>query len=163
MPKYRYRSRSYSIKYSGPFWSRSQSHINSVWISHKGPFTLSFSVNTAISLAILLSLNCLDFLINQANCSRNGLQPQLIIYNTRVETDTPDPVIDAWCKLSFTVTYLDGHRHFTFKYCLLFPNSLFTLTDPDSDYTGNNHCVAQVETKRTNSKRSQFFFFVQVP
>ena len=55
---------------------------------YKGLFTLSVSVSAAMSLVISLSLNCLDFLINQVSRSRNGLQPKLIRYDTCVEADT---------------------------------------------------------------------------
>ena len=56
----------------------------------KGPFTLRVSVNTAMSLTIYFRLNCLDFFMNQANHSQNGLQPQLIRYDASVDADAPN-------------------------------------------------------------------------
>ena len=48
------------------------------FIIHEGLSTFSKSVNFVMSLAISIWLNCLDFLINQVSCSKNGLQLQLI-------------------------------------------------------------------------------------
>ena len=39
----------------------------------KGPLTLSISITGALSIEILLWLYCLDFLIKQTSCSKNGL------------------------------------------------------------------------------------------
>ena len=60
------------------------------WYVPKGKFPLNVSVNAAISIVISLWLNCLDFLMNQASHSRNGLQPQLMIDNASVDADTPN-------------------------------------------------------------------------
>ena len=56
----------------------------------KGPFTLSISVNAAMSIAISLQLNCSDFLRNQASHYKNGLQPRLIRYDAGVGADAPN-------------------------------------------------------------------------
>ena len=56
----------------------------------KGSFTLSVSINGAMSLAIFPWLNCLDFLTNQVSFSKNGLQPQLIRYDTSSDAEAPN-------------------------------------------------------------------------
>ena len=45
--------------------------------------------------------NCLDFSINQASHSKNGLQ--LIRFDASVDTDTRKSIIDAYCKRIFKV------------------------------------------------------------
>ena len=63
-----------------------------VVISLNGPFTLSISVNGMMLLvtSLLHRLNYLDSLINRASQCKYGLQPQLIRYNTSIDTDTPN-------------------------------------------------------------------------
>lgn len=56
----------------------------------KGSFKLILSVRAAMLLVISLSFNCLDFLIKQASQPKNWLQPQLIRYDERVDTDAPN-------------------------------------------------------------------------
>ena len=53
----------------------------------KGSFTLSVTINTAMSLVISLWLNCLDYLINQMSHSKNRLQRQLIKYDASTDAD----------------------------------------------------------------------------
>ena len=69
-----------------------QTHIQiSIFTKYsRGPFTLRVKVNGVMLLPIALWLNCLDFLINQASCSKNALQPQLIRYDPNVDVDTPN-------------------------------------------------------------------------
>ena len=59
------------------------------WV-HKSPFTLWVSIYAAISIAITVWLNCLDFLIFQASRSKNGMQLQLIRYYAIVDLDAPN-------------------------------------------------------------------------
>ena len=56
------------------------------WV-HKSPFTLRVSIYAAISIAITVWLNCLDFLIFQASRFKNGFQLRLIRYYARVDAD----------------------------------------------------------------------------
>ena len=52
-------------------------------------FNLGVSVNASMLLAISLWLDCLNFLINPASCSKNGLQLQSIRYDS-IDADAPE-------------------------------------------------------------------------
>ena len=56
----------------------------------KGQSTLSVRVHAVMSLAMSLSLNCLDFLINHASHSTNGLEPELIRHDASIDIDSPN-------------------------------------------------------------------------
>ena len=60
-----------------------------------GPIYTGVRIIGVISLAILLSINYLDFLINQESHSKNRLQPQMIRYDASIDVDTPKSIIDA--------------------------------------------------------------------
>ena len=53
-------------------------------------------------LVISLCVNCLDFLINEASYSKNGLQHQLIRYDASIDGDAPNQSltlsVDGTCK-----------------------------------------------------------------
>ena len=56
-------------------------------------FTLSFSINVVMSLAISITrIKLLRFLklINQTSHSENGLEPQLIRYDTGIDNGAPN-------------------------------------------------------------------------
>ena len=54
----------------------------------KGPFTLSIRVNAA--MLRYHWLNYLDFFLNQASHSKNGLLPQLIRNDVRINVNAPN-------------------------------------------------------------------------
>ena len=69
------------------------------------PFTLSIDFNAAMSLAILLWLNCLDFLKNNASHSKNGLQPKLTRYDANVDADAPTKALFTRLHLHFASNF----------------------------------------------------------